>query len=309
MNVRKIKVTTKRVLVTAFVVDFTDITMNMVVALISGSAVVLAKMLQGLADLAVDLMLLVGFARSRRRSSRRHPFGYGKELYFWAIIAGVFIFFVTATLAVYSGLRQIYSPGVIDSLWLAYTVIGVGVVTNLYTFSISYRRLMKGRSWRRVWDVFSNSPQAAVKTTFVTDLAGSLAAIIGLSALIAYGVTGNLLLDGVGAVVIGIALGVFALILLLGLKELVIGRVAPPQIEKRIRASVLKHDAVEDILDLKTMVIGPDKLLVNAEVHLSDGLTTNQIEKIMDALKQGIKLAAPQVSHIQIEPETPADEL
>lgn len=309
MDYSKTKVTTKRVLVTAFVVDVADIIMNLAVTLISGSAVVLAKMLQGFADLAVDVMLLVGYSRSRRRPTKRHPFGYGKEMYFWSIMAGIFIFFVTATLAVYFGWKQIVTPDVINNLWLAYTVISIGVVSNIYTFSVSYRRLMAGRSWRQAWQVFSESPQASVKTTFVTDLMGSTAAIIGLVALISYGVTGNLLLDGAGAVVIGVALGVSAIVLLFGLKELVIGRVAPPATEKLISETLLSHHAIEDILDLKTMVIGPDKLLVNAEVHLHDELNTDQIEKIMDELKESVQERVPQTAHIQIEPETPSEEL
>lgn len=309
MEYSKTKVTTKRVLVTAFVVDVADIIMNLSVALISGSAVVLAKMLQGFADLAVDVMLLVGFSRSRRHPTKRHPFGYGKEMYFWSIMAGIFIFFVTATLAIYFGWKQIVTPDIISNLWVAYTVISIGVVSNIYTFSVSYRRLMAGRSWRKVWHVFSESPQAAVKTTFVTDLMGSTAAVIGLVALISYGVTGNLLLDGAGAVVIGVALGVSAIVLLFGLKELVIGRVAPPATEKLISETLLSHHATEDILDLKTMVIGPDKLLVNAEVHLRDELNTDQIEKIMDELKESVQERVPQTAHIQIEPETPSEEL
>lgn len=309
MDAQKTKVTTKRVLVTAFIVDTLDIFMNLTVALISGSTVVLAKMLQGFADLAVDVMLLVGYSRSRRRPTRRHPFGYGKEMYFWSIMAGIFIFFVTATLAIYFGFRQIITPDIINNLWLAYVVIGIGVVSNIYTFSVSYRRLMAGRSWHQVWRIFSDSPQAAVKTTFVTDLMGSMAAIIGLSALVAYGITGNLLLDGVGAAAIGLALGISAIVLLFGLKELVIGRVAPPATEKLISETLFAHKAVEDILDLKTMVIGPDKLLINAEVHLNDRLTTNHIEKVMDELKAAVEERVPQTAHIQIEPETPSEEL
>lgn len=301
----KTKVTTRRVLLTALAVDLFDILMNAAVALLTGSAVVMAKLLQGTADLVVDIMLLLGFSHSKKRSTKRHPFGFGKETYFWAIMAGVFIFFITASLAVYSGIGQIINPEIIDNLWLAYLILSIGVITNVYSFSLGYRRLMKGRPLKTVWRVFFDSSHASVKTAFVTDLMGSAAVLVGLLALIAYGLTGSLLLDGIGAVIIGVLLAVFAVILLGGLKELVTGRSASPALELRIGEVIKGHVDIQAVLDLKTMVIGPDKLLVNVEVHLRDDLTTDQIEKVMDELKASVKGSVPQVSHIQIEPETP----
>lgn len=305
----KTRISTKRVLITSLITDIGDITVNSIVAIMSGSIVMLSEMLQGLADVVIDIMLLIGFSRSRRRSTRQHPFGFGKEMYFWAILAGVFILFITSSLAVYFGLRQIIFPEIIDRLYLAYIALSLDAATNIYAFSVSYRHLMSGSSWRDVWRVFRNSPRAATKTTFVADLMGSLAALLGLTALIIYGFTGNILLDGIGAVGIGLVLGALAVVLLIGLKGLVTGQSASPAIEMQIRELVTAHPAVLDVPDLKTMVIGSERLLVNIDVHLRDELETDQVEAIMDEIKAWIRQQVPEATDIQVEPETPSQEL
>ena len=302
-------ISTRRALVTSFLVDISDFVLNLTIAIVTGSAVMFAETMQGFADLSAVSLLLVGHKRSNKASNKTHPFGYGKELYFWTLLSGFIVCTITAGLSFYFGFEHFRHPHEIFNIQSAYAILLLGIVTNGYAFSLSARKLLGKPSAKKIWRVFFDSSYIAPKTTFVLDLLGTSAALFGLVSLITYQLTGNLRLDGVGAMGIGILLAGFGFILLLSIRDLITGRAAPVEVEKKIRRAAHAHTAVVEVLDLKTMIIGSDKILVNLELNLRDDLTTNQLEKIIDEIKESVQKKVPSVYHIQIELETPDHEL
>ncbi len=294
-----------RVIVTSFLVDFVDVATSLIVAIITGSVVMIAEALQGLADLAASGFLLIGLIRSKKPSDQQHPFGYGRELYFWTMLSGVLILGVTSTMSIYFGWQRFINPLPIHNINFAFAILGLSTLTNGYAFSLSVRRLLRGRSVLGIRKVFVRSSLIETKTAFVLDLMGVLAAVFGFLALAFYRITGNLMFDGLGAMTIGILLAIFGVILIIPIRELIIGQSASPEVESKIRKATLKQPEVKEVLDLKTIHMGPERLLVNAEVNLKSNLTTKDIEGIMDRIKESIKKEVPEVKHIQIEVETP----
>lgn len=294
-----------RVVITSFLVDFLDVLSSFIVTILSGSVVMLAQVLEGLADLAASGFLLIGLIRSRRPSNRKHPFGYGLELYFWTMLAALVILGVTSTLSIYFGWRRLFNPTPITHLYLAFAILILTCFTNGYALSLSIKRLLNGRSILRVGEIFARSSKIETKTTFVLDLTGTLASVFGLLALVFYKKTGDLVFDGLGAIAIGGLLAVFGAVLVITVRELMIGQSASEEVEGRIRKATMIQPEVKNVLDLKTLHIGPEKLLVNAEVNLNSNLTTKEIEQIVDRIKEDIKKEVPQVKHIQVEIETP----
>ena len=128
---------------------------------------------------------------------------------------------------------------------------------------------------------------------------------MGIIALGFYEVTGDLRFDGLGAVLIGIVLAFLAYLLLLGVRDLLIGKRASPETEAKIRKAALSVEEVREVLGLKTLHIGSEKLLVNLEVHMQSRLTTRELEKLIDKIKQRIELEVPSVKYMQVELETP----
>lgn len=294
-----------KVIVTSFLVDFLDVLTSFIVAVLSGSVTMIAQVLEGLADLATSGFLLIGLIRSKKPSDRKHPFGYGPELYFWTMLASVLILGVTSTLSMYFGWRRLINPVHLNNIYLAFGVLGLTTFTNGYALSLSIKRLLKQRSIFRIGQIFARSSLIETKTTFVLDLTGTLASVFGLVALGFYQITGNLLFDGLGAIAIGILLIVFGVVLLIPLRELIIGQSASLETEGQIRQATLTQPEVKTVLDLKTLHIGPERLLVNMEVNLKSNLTTKDIEGIIDRIKESIRKEVPAVKHIQIEVETP----
>jgi divalent metal cation (Fe/Co/Zn/Cd) transporter len=245
----KKSVTTKRVLITSFAVDALDTLVNVVIAIITGSAVMLAESLQGFADLTSVTMLLIGFERSKKRSNKQHPFGYGKELYFWAILSVFIIIGITATLSFYSGLQKWRNPTHIEHVAIAYAALSVAIITNSYAFWLSLQKLLNNNPLKKFIEVF-------LQTSDTT-------------------------------------------------KSLVTGRSASKQMENEIKDAALNVPQVKKVLDLRTMMMGTSNTLINLEVHLKDGLTTDQVEKVIDNIRENIQKKIPGRTHISIEPETP----
>jgi divalent metal cation (Fe/Co/Zn/Cd) transporter len=134
---------------------------------------------------------------------------------------------------------------------------------------------------------------------------GASASLLGLIALSIYAITGEQRLDGLGAMAIGITLAILSLALLKGIGDLIVGQSASAETESRIREAVLANPDVREVVDLKTMHIGPDKLLVLLDVHLQDELRSPDIAKLNEQLKHRIRKLVPTARHIQIELEAP----
>lgn len=301
-------ITTKRVLWTSLFVDALDVFINVVIAIVTGSAVMIAEALQGLADLSSVGLLLIGFKRSKKHNSSKYPFGYGKEQYFWAIVSSFLIIGVTATLSFYTGLRHFIHPHKLEFLAVAYVALAVSVCTNGYAVSLSLRKLLGDLPLRALPKAFIESSDVAPRTTLVLDAMGTLAAAFGLSALITYGITGDTRYDGLGAMIIGVLLLLLALVLLFTTKGLVTGRSASAETELVITKAALKIPQVRKVLDLRSMMMGPEGLLINIEVHLQNDLSTDEVEKVMDEIKQSIQDAVPGKVDVNVEPETPSDQ-
>ncbi len=301
------RISARRVVITSFIVDLADIVLNVVAAILTGSVVVLTEALQGTADLFTSSLLWVGVRRSRRRATREHRFGYGKELFFWILMAGVSMFFLTAGFSIYFGVERLSHPAPIHHIMLAYVVLALAFITNLYALNLSLRRLgvRLNHKIARIRRHIGKSTLIETKATAILDLMGACSALLGLISLLIYGITGDARYDGLGAIVVGLSCAGFALLLILEVKDFIVGRSASPEVEAQIKTIAGEVAGVNSVLDLRTMQMGSEKVMVNMEVHLDRHLTTEDIEKIMDDLKEAVKKDVPEVQHIQVEVETP----
>lgn len=298
-------ITSSRAVTTSFIVSISDVLLNLFVAWISGSAVMVSQALEGAADLLTAGLLLIGLDRSEAPSDRRHPFGHGRELFFWTFLAALTTFIITAGASFYFGLQKFRSPDSIENTYLVLAMLVFAVLTNGYSMSLSLKRLMGERSLSHLWRVFKDSALIETKTTFVIDLMGTTASVIGLISLILYTITGDVRFDGIGAMAIGITLAVLAFFILESAKDLLVGQSAPVEIENKIKSITLNFKQVKDILNLRTLYIGSEKLLINIEVHLADEMDTDEIEGLIDNIQREIKKEIPSAHRVQIELETP----
>lgn len=188
-----------RVVWTSFLVDALDIALNLVIMIITGSVVMLAEMFQGISDLLASGFLLIGLRRSK------------KEIYFWTVLSALSMLLLASTLSFYYGLQRFLEPEEIESIALAYVALMIAASSNGYAFYVSVKRLLEGRRDKNVLKAYSLTKKIMTRNTFVLDLMGMSAALVGLVALVLYQLTGELRYDGVGAMTIGIILALLSL--------------------------------------------------------------------------------------------------
>ncbi len=305
MKDKKISITSEKVVTVSFFVDIGDVLINLLVAIVSGSVVMFSQALQGGADLLASGLLILGVKKSKRLPSRKHPFGYGREIYFWTFLSALTTFTITAGLSFYLGLKRFLNPQPLHHVNLAIIVLFISILTNGYSMSLSSRRLLNKKVYKNIFKIFFHSAFIATKTTFVLDLMGTFASILGLISILLYKITGNQRLDGLGAMFIGATLAVLAIFILKSAKDLLVGQSASPKIKEKIKSTVKNFVEVKKVIDLRTLQIGTGTLLVDIEVNLQDGLTTDKIEILIDKIQVKIKKQVPQVKEVRVELETP----
>lgn len=295
----------KKVVLTSFLTNFLDISLSLLVTLLSGSVVMLSQFLQAAADITSSGLLVLGINQSNKKPDKKYPFGHGRETFFWALISSLIMLGGTSTLSIFIGVQRFLNPEPVSHLGLALGTLFFALMTNTYSLSLSFKRLFKNEKTQQIPKAFFYSPLIETKTAFVLDLMATFASILGFISLVILEITGNYRFDGIGAILIGLSMAVLAFLLLKGVKDLLVGRSAAPEVEENIRTAAKTIPEVKDILDLRTMHLGPEKLLVNLEVHLQDDLDTDEIEKLTDRIKQVVQTKEPTVHHIQVELETP----
>jgi cation diffusion facilitator family transporter len=298
-----------RVVATSLTVSVSDVALNFFVALLTGSTVMLTQALQGLSDLVTAGILYIGVRRSRRIADLKYQFGYGREIFFWVLIAGIFMFIGTGALSVYFGYQQFSHPEPIEYTGVAFAMLVLGVLTNLYAFSLSLRRMHKfdiAKGWRHQ---LLHSSIVETKATFLIDFLGTTAAFFGFITLLAYVFTGDAKFDGLGSMIIGLSMMLVSTLLIRDVRDLIVGKAVDPEVSERIIGATQTVEGIQSVLDLRTMYLGSAKLLVIIEVHVTDDLNTDQIEKIVDNVKTVVQQNVPEVHHIQVEVETPDEEV
>ncbi len=298
------KYSSKRIIITSFLVDFLDVASSFVIAILSGSVIMLSQFLEGMSDLTSSGFLLIGLLKSSRKEDKIHPFGYSREIYFWTLISSLVMFGIASTLSIYFGFQRFIHPQPVSNINLAFAILTITLFTNGYAFFMSLVRLLKRKNISQIFSIFLKSSLIEIKTTFILDLMGTLASLLGIFGLILYQTTGDFRYDGLGAMFIGIVLAFFSYLLILGIRDLLIGQRASAETEEKIIKSALSISEVKQVLDIKTLHLGSEKLLVNLGIKMESRLKTREIEKLIEKIKIEIQKEVPSAKYLQVELET-----
>jgi cation diffusion facilitator family transporter len=281
--------------------------LKLVAAVITGSSGMMAEALHSVADTTNQIFLLLGLRFYRRPASEKHPFGYGKERFFWSFIAAIFIFGVGATYAIYEGIEKLAHPHPPTNLGWAYAVLAIAFVLESGSIALALYQEVKeahheGLSFA---DYLRESKDPTAKTVLFEDsaaLIGIVVAAIGLL-LTDYQVGGaaGAYWDGVASIIIGLVLAVVAFVLARASRGLLLGEAANPKEVTAIKQAIESHPNVEQVLELLTMHLAPKEILINAHVKLRPDLVTSDIVKSIAEIEERIKRAEPKVEKIFLE--------
>ena len=285
--------------------------LKLVAAFITGSSGMMAEALHSVADTTNQIFLLLGLRFYKRPASDKHPFGFGKERFFWSFIAAIFIFGVGATYAIYEGIQKLAHPHPPRNLGWAYAVLAISFVLEGCSIALAIYQEVKeahheGLSFA---DYLRESKDPTAKTVLFEDSAALIGIVIAATGLLLtdYQVGGaaGAYWDGVASIVIGAVLAVVAFVLARASRGLLLGEAANPKEVAAIKRAIEEHPNVEMVVELLTMHLAPKQILINAHVKLQPDLRTGEIEKSIEEIEQRIKSAEPKVEMIFLEAARP----
>jgi cation diffusion facilitator family transporter len=274
--------------------------------LIGGSAALLAEAAHSLADTMNEIFLLVSLRLGSKEPDETHPFGYGKERFFWAFMAATFIFVAGASFSVSQGVRVLItgSDDALSNITLSYIILAVAFVAEGTSFVRAYRQASptSGLQIRRTLRSVRDSKNPTLKTVLLEDGAAVTGVGIAALGLLASQITGNTLWDGVASILIGCLLAYIAFALGRDVKGLLLGEAARPEIRERLRSVITGFDEVDEVLELLTMHLAPEQLLVAVRMDLADGVDGRQVELVCDRIEVQLREAVPMVQEVFLDP-------
>jgi len=293
---------THKVIYAAIVANLGIAIAKFIVAGITGSAAMVAEGIHSAVDTGNELLLLLGERRSLRRPDRKHPFGYGKSLYFWALIVALSVFSLGGGLSIYHGVAALQDPPPLEDPFWSYVVLGVAAAFEGYSWNVSRKALNAKRGpGMTLWQTVRASKDASVFTVFIEDSA----ALVGL-AIAAAGIAlghyfDNPYADPVASILIGLLLVVAAFMLARETGGLLVGEgIDGAQLES-LRALFLREPALESVASLRTMQLGPEEVLLAASVQFRRGLHIGEVDQAIARIETAIAAANPVIRHVYFE--------
>jgi len=283
------------------VIDLLLVALNGVVADIGQSRIVLSEAVFSLADLLGGVMLLWGLVVSQREPDETHPFGRGKERFFWAFAASLVTFSLTGLGVFLVGFQQFADPHRVTDVGLGLLVVGATLAASSVGILILLREL---RSTHASLSSFLISTQLGLKTVFYQDLISALASAVAFGGLLAVYRTGNGTLDGLTSMGVGTILVATGFLLAAESRELLVGKGITAGEAKEMLALVARSPRVRKVRTFQSMMLGPDEILLAIRINFVDGLTTDQIEIAIDDIGSFLRRKYPRIRHIIIEPES-----
>ncbi len=271
--------------------------------LITGSTSMLAESVHSVADSGNQGLLLLGGKRARRKADEEHPFGYGRERYFWAFIVALVLFSLGGAFAIFEGIEKIRHPHDVESAGVAIGILVFAVALETYSFRTAIVEANKVRGDAGWWQYIRHSKNPELPVVLLEDLGAEVGLVIALGAVTTTLITGDSIYDGIGTLSIGILLAVIAVILAIEMKSLLLGETATPKAQAAIKNGIEADAAVQRLIHLRTQHLGPDELLIGAKVAFADGLSVAELAAAVNRVEATVRAAVPEARVMYIEPD------
>ena len=279
-----------------------------VAGVLSGSAALTSEAAHSVADTLNQVFLLTALRRSRKPADDLHPFGYGMERYFWSLLAAVAIFVLGAGFSILEGIRAMIEPEPLVSLPIAYGVLVLAFIFEGISWLRAVRQLRREAAEHHVSTAehLRESAEPAVKTVAFEDTAALIGLVIAAAGLTVHELTGSGIADGAASILIGVLLIVVAWSLGRENKANLIGRALPEDAEREICEAIAAIDGIDSVVELLTLRLSPEEVLVAARVDLHQGNTTGEaVEQLGDEVEQRVRKDFPAVRHLFLDPTPP----
>ena len=275
--------------------------------LVTKSSSMLAESVHSVADSGNQLLLLLGSKRAKKAADEQHPFGYGRERYFWGFVVAMVLFVLGSLFAIYEGLHKIEHPSRIESPAWALGILGFAMVAEGLSFrtAVAQARQLKGQA--TYWQFIRRAKSPELPVVILEDLGALVGLVLAFAGVSLAVITDNGIWDGYGTLSIGILLGVIAVILVIEMKSLLIGESASRREIEAITAAIEIAPEVMGVIHLRAEHLGPEELLVGTKVEFLHELTLPELAQAIDRVERSIRTAVPKARIIYVEPDVHRD--
>jgi cation diffusion facilitator family transporter len=272
-----------------------------VVAGITGSSAMLSEGIHSAVDTFNGVLLLVGLRLSKRPATPEHPFGHGKELYFWSLIVAVLIFGLGGGVSFYEGVQHIRSPEPLHDPTWNYVVLGIAAIFEGASLTIALRQFLKQKGGTPFWEALHRSKDPTTYTVLAEDSAALVGLLIAGVGIWLSHVFNMPELDGVASLLIGVLLAGVAIALISESRGLLIGEGIRAETARAIREIALAQPKVRDVGRVLSMYVGPDDVLVTMDLDFDDGTAASEAGTAIEAVERQVRDRFPMIRRLFIE--------
>jgi cation diffusion facilitator family transporter len=294
----------RKAILAAFFANFGIAIAKFVGFLITRSAGLLAESVHSMADTGNQGLLMLGGRRATRKPDREHPFGYGRERYFWAFVVALVLFSVGGLFALYEGIDKLRHPHEVESLAVAIGILAFAIALETFSLRTAYREAKAQRSADQSWWQFirtAKSPELPV--VLLEDVGAEIGLFCALGGVVLAHFTDEPRWDAAGSIAIGALLVVIAIVLAIEMKGLLIGESASPGEVAEIERALLQTPNVRRVIHMKTQHVGPDELLVAAKLDVDPTISMAELATSINAAEQALRAAVPIAKLVYLEPD------
>ncbi len=275
-------------------------------ALHTGSSAMLSEAIHSIVDTGNQGLILYGLRRAAKPADARHPFGYGKELYFWTFVVAILIFAGGAGVSIYEGVERLQHPAAVSNVFVNYIVLGLALVFEGAAWFIAYKEFRRTQGGRGLLAAVRRSKDPTVFTVLFEDSAAVLGLLVAFIGVYLSDALAMPALDGAASIVIGVILAVTAALLAYECKGLLIGEAAHPEVVRGIEAIVAADSRIKQTNEILTLHFGPTDVLLNISLDFTGAIDADAVEAAISELETVIKQRFPEITRIFIEAQSVA---
>jgi cation diffusion facilitator family transporter len=292
----------RKVIYAAIVANLGIATAKFIVAALTGSAAMLAEGIHSAVDTGNEMLLLVGEKIAARAPDARHPFGYGKAVYFWALVVALSVFSLGGGLSIYHGIHSLQAPAPLEDPFWNYVVLGVAFVFEGYSWNVSRRALnSKRRPGASLWKTVKASKDASVFTVFIEDTAALLGIVVAAAGIFLGQLLQNPYIDPAASIAIGLLLVGASLTLARETGALLVGESVGVEQTGKLKDLFSADPDIDTVGELMTMQLGPEDVLLTAAVRFRRGMRIDEVDLAIERLQRDVEVFNPAIRRVYFE--------
>ncbi len=270
----------------------------------TGSSAMFSEAIHSVVDTGNQGLLLLGLSRARRPADKAHPFGHGREVYFWAFVVALLVFAVGAGLSFYEGVQKLLHPAPVTDVYINYIVLGFAILFEAGSWWVAFSEFRAAKGAQGYLEAVRRSKDPTIFTVLFEDTAAMLGLVAAFAAIALGEALGLAWMDAAGSIVIGVILTLTAAILAYECKGLLIGEAARPEVVAGIERIIAQRPGIDRVNELLTLHFGPEDVLVTLSLDFSDALSSSQVEAAISEMERRIKQAFPEITRVFIEAQS-----